>query len=446
MKNFYKILSVASLAFYTSFNVADSQANVVTLKQALVKGYTTNPQLKAAAANLEASNEDGFIAFSGFLPTVTASGSMGIQKSEVGVNEVEDDTKQYSISVEQPLFRGGATLFAMDRAKNQIEASRQRYKSTEQEIMLNVVRAYMNLVRDRGIYKLSILNERALQQQLNSTKVRFDLGDFTITDVAQAKSRLALATADKISAEGQLVSAESDFQSVIGSKATTLSKPANLPKIPATVRQALDISKQNNPELLASKADYKASDQAVNEAYSSLSPTISAVGSLNHQENNIFGTDIDTQSVTANVNFPLYQAGTRYSNIRRAKRRAENAKQLSINSQRVVDADVISAWKNVETTSSAIEANKTAVNSSKIALDGAKEEMNLGVRSILDVLDTERDYFNSQIRLLRAETDYVVSIYSLLAEMGILNAENLGLGIKPYDIEKNQVKYQLIGW
>ena len=187
-------------------------ANAQTLEDALVKAYQGNPTLKSERARLRATDEGVPQALSGWRPTVEVSGSYGFARtnsSSTGRDKIGDVREPLtgSLTIFQNLYRGGRTLAATDQAQNNVKADRARLADTEQTMLLNVVTAYADVVRDQAEVELNRNNERVLQRQLEATGDRFRVGEVTRTDVSLAESRLASARAERIASEGSLADA-----------------------------------------------------------------------------------------------------------------------------------------------------------------------------------------------------------------------------------------------
>src|SRR5262249_25303789 len=138
----------------------------------------------------------------------------------------------YSVTVTQPLFSGFGTVAGTKAAENRVRAGRAQLLDTEQQVLFQGVQAYMAVVTDQSILELRRNNEKVLQAQLQATQDRFQAGEVTKTDVAQAESRLQGAHADVIAAEGDLTAAKSVYRQVIGQEPVQLSMPnapVNLP-------------------------------------------------------------------------------------------------------------------------------------------------------------------------------------------------------------------------
>jgi outer membrane protein len=199
-----------------------AHADTFTLRDALGVAYETNPQLDADRASLRATDENVAQANAGWRPTLNAGGTYGYQElGEAGFAEhTYPITGQVTLS--EPIFRGGRTYAEIGRAKAQVRAGENELQNTEQNVLLNAVTAYMDVVRDEATLKLRQNNVTVLQKQLDATQEQFKVGELTRTDVAQAQARLSGAQSDVITAQGQLNVSRSNFEHYIGRAPETL--------------------------------------------------------------------------------------------------------------------------------------------------------------------------------------------------------------------------------
>jgi hypothetical protein len=185
---------------------SDGGAEAQSLEEALAKAYRDNPTLQARRARLRAVDEGVPQALSGWRPEVQLFGTAGGQRTRQNITPERDTRTLYSLELEirQNLYNGGSTDADVAAAEADVLAERARLGETEQNVLFQTVTAYMNVVRDQAVLDLNEQNERRLRRQLEATQDRFEVGEVTRTDVAQAESRLSRATSDKIRAAGNL--------------------------------------------------------------------------------------------------------------------------------------------------------------------------------------------------------------------------------------------------
>lgn len=435
------LLALAATLFFGAPAFADS------FSDALVATYKNNPQIKAERQRQRATDEDVAQAISGFRPTAEAGYAKGRQRTAFGGSGWSyGDTENKNLTVRQPIFRGGGTLSSYNAAKQRVRAGQNQLLGTEQQVLLDAIAAYMDVVRATSILELSRNNEDVLDKQLGASKERFDVGEVTRTDVAQSEARLSNARTNVISAEGQLISAMAAFERTVGYKPEgTLTQPEKLPELPATLEEALAQARAANPDLLASIHAAKSANYDVWTNKSSLLPQVSLVGSMSRQKGaGVLGTsDFDQDAIGLEVRIPLYQSGAEYSRVREAKSLARQRKFQQFDTQLAVEQSVTRAWEQLETAIATIKTREEQINAADVALEGVRQEQEYGARTVLDVLDAEQELFNAKTNLVQAQRDRVVAAYGLLLTLGKLTPTYLDLPVKQYDPEEH---YDDVKW
>ncbi len=447
-----KTLLLATLAASTLLSGGDALA--LSLNEGLALAYQNNPNLKAAREDLHATNESLSQAYSGWLPSLFASYERSRENEKRGAGAQEQNTPHSrSLTLSQQIFNGGETMAQIGRAQEQINAGRERLKRIEQQTLAATVSTYMEVVRAKEVLKLSTNNEKVLGEQLDAAQQRFKLGEATKTDVAQAESRLARGKSDRIDAEGALISAKAGLLRVLGADMTitdAIATPAQRPILPKTLDEALDIALKFNPTLREAQFSRQVAQKDISITKARILPDVSVVGDVSREEHlsTSTGSSAESESVALRVSVPLYQSGAEYSRVRQAKKTAWSAEEQVQDIRNATIENVTKAWEDVQTSRAIILSRKAAVEAANTALDGVREEREVGSRTTLDVLDAEQESFIAQVNLVSAERDEVIASYNLLSTTGQLTAKSLGLDVALYDpdAELSKVKYKLIGY
>jgi TolC family type I secretion outer membrane protein len=253
-----------------------------TLDQALAKAYNNNPTLLAERARLRAIDEAVPQALSNWRPTVTLTGEAGVTRTDSATTTPHVQTTEPTtadITVTQPLYRGGRTTAEIARAENEVRAARARLSSVEQDVLLSGTRAYVDVSRDQAVVELNIKNEQRVRRQLQATRDRFQVGEVTRTDVSQAEARLARATADRVQAEGNLISSRAIYRNIIGEAPGEL-VPPTLKDLPASETEAEQLAGVANPDVIAAEFDEKAARDDIKVIRGELLPELNVKGTL----------------------------------------------------------------------------------------------------------------------------------------------------------------------
>ncbi len=435
-----------------------TQAWAETLASALSSAYRNNPQLMASQADLRATDEEVAKAKSGWRPrvNVTAGATLGHRYTTPllvpgGKKGVDYDQEQVAITLQQPLFDGFKTEYGVKAAKAQVKAGRQNLLATEQQVLLDAVLAYMNVVRDGEIVRLRRRNVRVLKEQLRAVRDRFNVGDVTRTDVSQAESALAGARAQLAQAQADLENSRAAYEEVVGRKPRGLRFPKRLPRIlPGSLRAALSRAARRNPQVLAAAFGEEAARHAVEVAFGDLLPKLNLQGSLSFSRNKTEGSRA-TRTRDANIGLslqvPLYSGGYNHANVRQARHKAEAAGLQVAVARRAVNKAVVQAWYNLQAARRLISAASAQVKAARLAYQGVLEEYKAGSRTTLDVLNARQALNNARVELVKARAAKVSSAYALLAAMGELTAQRLRLRVALHQPKQHfdLVKDQLVG-
>ena len=409
-------------------------AGAETLYDALAAAYSNNPDLQNARAALRVTDEGVPQALSGWRLTLSVFGDGGKERREAGSIDQDLTPLSIELQVTQPLYRGGRTVASTEQAESQVEASRAILLATEQDVLFAAVTAYMDVVRDRANVQLTTNNEQVIRRQLEATKDRFEVGEVTRTDVAQAEARLARASANRISAEGSLAISVATYERVVGETPQNPEPAPPLPPLPANLADSIDTSVQNNPTLQSARFNEEAAKHGVRVAFGSLLPTVNLVGSVERSDEIAF-EDIDNESESIAVlgTVPLYQSGAVYSQVREAKE-VRNQRRIQIEqARRATVEEATQSWESLTTARSNIAARREEVRANEIALEGVQQEAAVGARTVLDILDAEQELLDARVALIFAERDEYVAGFRLLSAVGGLSADGIGVAVELYD-------------
>ena len=433
-------------------------AEAETLQGALAKAYENNPTLTAARAGQRAADENVPIETSFGLPSVGVSADFQ-ENLMIPGNSFFSPGRQFSTGAQLsvPLYQGGAVRNAVKAAKFRVEAGQANLRATEASIFSQTVGAYMDVIRDQAIVQLNQKNVAVLRTNLQATSDRFEIGDLTRTDVAQSEARLALAEGDLRTAEANLIASREAYIRLVGEAPADLEAPPALPNLPATAEEAVAIALNNNPDIEAANQQVNASKADIGTAKSTRGPKVSATlsGGYNNTLNSIPAGNTTSENVTTStiagvsLTLPIFQGGRASARVRQAQSRSSQAIEQYIEVERGVIAQTRGAYAAWQANERIIAATQQAVGANALSLEGVRAENSVGTRSILDILNAEQEYLNTQVQLVSARRNSYVAAFSLLAAMGKAEARDLGIeGGALYDPEVNyrRVKGQLWDW
>lgn len=419
---------------------------------ALTKAYISNPTLTAIRAELRAVDEQVPQALANWRPQVLlqAQGSRvhttiktfaGGRVAGGGEVDDGDTTLDLQANVQQSLYRGGRTVAETERAESNVLFNRERLRATEQNVLLQAVTSYSDVFRDTNILSLQRENEDILERQLVAAQDRFDVGEITRTDVAQAESRLARANADRQQAEAQLGQSKAVYFQIIGEEPGIIERPFIIGELPLSEAEAIQKAVYTNPNVIGASHNANVAQKDVDIATGFLLPELTLngqyrfnVASFDSTDRAIANTDhVQTFSATLNLAVPLYQQGLRYSQIRGAKHVYGQRRQQVEEQRRLAQQQTESAWEDfVANKQNTIYFTKQ-VDAARIAFEGAEQEALVGSRTVLDVLDTQQEMIDAKINLKNVERNEIVAAYQLKQGIGELTARKLELPVTYYD-------------
>lgn len=417
---------------------------VQTLQDVLRWTYDSNPTIQAARAQLLATQESLPQAQSWWKPTADLSADATyVDSTSDGGDDYDNLEKNIGLDADQPLYRGGRTISEIDSAKNAIMAQRAFMIATEQDVLLQVATAYMNVLRDQSLYDLALNNNEVIARQLGATRTRFEVGDVTRTDVSQAQARLAQTEATRTRAQGDLRGSLAVLQQVSGLPPATLAFPDVKLNMPDSLDETVELAERYNPTVIATEFLHNAAQKDIDLVFGELLPSVGLFGAMDYTIDPSPGT-VDDRTVSAfglQASFPLYEAGSTRSRVRAAKNTAMQRQLEITEARRLARQQAVSNWEDLQAAKSEIVSRLAQVEASRLANEGVRQEAELGTRTILDALDAEQELFAAESALVTAQRDEVVARFALAATLGYLNPDVLGFPelYRDYDVHLREI-------
>jgi len=288
------------------------------------------------------------------------------------------------------------------------------------------------------VLDLNVNNEQVLRRNLDAVRDRFEVGEVTRTDVAQAESRLARATADRIQSEGALATSRAAYERVVGALPGVLEPPPVPGNLPGSRETAVGIAGAENPNVVFADFTERAARGDVDVTVGELLPTLSLDGTLTRaEETQTSGAKAESARITATLSMPLYQSGAVAARVRQFKEVASQRLMEVDAARRTAIEAAARAWDALQTARAGIVSFESQIRAAEIALSGVREESAVGSRTVLDVLDAEQELLTARVNLVRSQRDEVVAAYELNAALGRLTAAALDLPVEVLDVEEH---------
>ena len=414
-----------------------SNAFAVTLLDALNLTYQNNIQLNAERENIKVSEEDIKISEADYKPSVTLSSSKSFEntntlKNQNGGTATKNDVDPFttSLKIEQTILDYGRDL-TLEKNKVSLTLAKAQLIKKEQEVLHDAINAFTNLILSREKLNINSKNLNLLIRQVENDKIRRDRGQITNTDLAQSESSLAGAQAQFAKAKSDLLISKLNYENTIGK----ISNPDELQKnseaivgIPQSLKDAIDLSKQNNPDILIAKLDLEKAKKDLEISESDLKPTASL--SLERSYTDDLSSTIDERQkdiLKATVSWPFYSGGKKLSKINKNNSLSNRKRLLLDDVVKTNETNVASAWSSLESSESFLNSVRVQVKAAGIANEGIAAEYERGSRTTLDVIQSNALLLSAQISLASSEKNYLMAQYSLLKAVGLLNSQYLKL-------------------
>jgi outer membrane protein len=447
----------ASVAVVALISGRSSELAAETLESALVEAYQGNPQLNAQRAQVRATDENVPQALSGYRPKVAVTATLGEERTFITEQQPLPNGKlttslkagqnfatySYGATASQTLYNGLQTANRTRTAESQVMAAREGLRVLEQTILLNAATIYMDVLRDIGNVEIQQSNVTALRQVLEQTNKRFSRGDVTATDVAQAKTQLAAGELALANAQYTLAAAKGQYEAIIGVPPRNLRPATPADRFgPKSLAAAFQIGAAQNPNITAAMYGVDVAYLQVKINEGALYPTLAVQASVLQAQNPaVLVLNQFNVAGIAQLTVPLYQGGGEYSLIRQSKE-SVGQQRLNLDLTRLqVRSNVNQAWAAVEAAIRELQKAKEQVAAAEAAVNGILKEILVGERTTLDLLITQQNLVNARTALIQAQHDRVVSSYGLLAAIGRLSPDVLGLSTQIYD---PQIHYQQV--
>ncbi|MDC0641849.1 TolC family outer membrane protein [Candidatus Pelagibacter sp.] len=427
-----KILILVILGLFSFSN-----AIAVTLYDALNQTYQNNIQLNAERENIKASEEDINISKADYKPTITLSGSKSLENTNKLTNQSGGDATindadpfTTSIKLEQTILDYGRDL-TLEKNITALDLAKAKLIKKEQDILHSAVDAYTNLILAREKQNINRKNLNLLRRQVENDKIRRDRGQITNTDLAQSESSLAGAQAQFTQAKSDLLIAKLTYENIIGKIADPNQLKKNsksIVNIPNSLNEAINLSKQNNPDIKIAKFDLAQSEKDVAISQSDLKPSASL--SLERSYSDDLSSTIDQREkdvLKATVSWPFFTGGKTQSKINKQSNLTTRKRLLLDHAVRTNETNVASAWSSLESSKSFLNSVKVQVRAAQIANEGIAAEYERGSRTTLDVIQSNSLLLSAQLSQVNSERNYLMAQYNLLKAVGLLNSQYLKL-------------------
>lgn len=412
-----------------------------TLADALAGAYNTSGLLEQNRALLRAADEDVASTVAllrpiiGWTTDITRTYTNRSGLNGVGASSGSSGSTDLNagITAEWLLYDFGRTSLSADAAKELVLSTRQSLIAIEQQVLLRAVQAYINVQRDIRFVSLGENNVRVISESLRAAQDRFDVGEVTRTDVAQAEARLSLSRSNLATFRGNLERAIEEYIAVVGKAPGQLEPPLGPPELTRSKEEARQVALRNHPEMLAAQHDVAAAKLNVLVAEAAMRPRVTLNANVGVSERLNGSTSGENANIGLRVGGPIYQGGGLSSAKRRAFAQRDAQLGLLHQTRDRISQNVGNAYAILEATIASSAATAESVRAGRVAFEGVNEEAKLGARTTLDVLNAEQELLDAQADQISAQADVFIASYAVLESVGELTVRDLNLAVQTYD-------------
>jgi len=420
----------------------------IALTADLVEVYrmalSSDPQFQQVAANKRAILEERPQALANLLPQVnlsadisgtsserTGSNAVGFDSSgrSVILSESNSDGRAYNLSLLQPIFHGDR-YFRLKQADNSIKQADAELSAAQIDLALRVSSTYFNVLAAVDNLSFAEAEKRSLSRQLEQAKQRFEVGLTAVTDVQEAQAGYDRAVADEIRAINEIDNAREALREITGEYLQDLDGLTE--SMPMVSPDPADIDSWSN-SAVSSNLDVVAAIHAVDIARDEIKvqqsghlPTVDLTARRAFNKSDTNGpSENSSDSIGLLLNLPLYSGGAVSSRTRATRERLQQQLEILEQIRRQAHRQARESYLGVMSGISQIKALEQAVLSSEVALDATRAGFEVGTRTAVDVVQSERATFQARRDLSRARYDYIVNTLNLKKAAGILTIDDI---------------------
>ena len=452
----YKRFFFFLLILYSSFFLHKvSYANDLQKKLQVI--LQENPHIIEKLKLIESYYYQYHLSFGTFKPSVSVSITGNANHSNnvfhQGSNHDLYSKKSSSLNVAQNILDFGLTDYKIEEAKLKIKQAEFELHKSEQDLLFQAISAYINVIRYHHIQQLSKKNIERLQKSLESVAERQSLGEATLTDVAQAESRLAIGEADLVVVNNNFEKAWAKYKEIFGEEPSKILTPYPLLQAYDNILQQQETlqteMERYNIDLQSMENTIALSQTSVASASSQFLPSLDASANVTRtyssQTQAVRHQDVVQAGITLSI--PLYKQGKLYDTYYAAKKTVDSLHYKKRALRRSLQQKMTEASTHYENTTVRITATKKALKATQLVFQALESEYNAGSKTFLNFLDAEQDVFTASINLVNAEHDAMIAKYSIFHLIGYITPHKLmidSLYQPTINTDYNESKYKFL--
>ena len=442
-----KFLNLNLITFWliTFLSISNVNGSSFTLDLSINEAFKNSLELKSQKYKLEATKHSLQEAYSSkdWSNSISTTYNTSNKQSDGTGAYVNDDSITSTLSISKKIFDGGEGFEKFRIAKDNIKLNELKLLQIEQKLILETIKAYLDVYTNQSVVRLRKKSLTRFRENVTATKLKLEAGTVTPTVLAESEAKLSKSNYELVLAEGNLKKSISKFKSVTNFKSipNNLILPNVKFKIPAKVEEILEISSENNLNILIAKLERDIAIKNIELKQSDNRPNLKVEFFAKDNQSSLNSSTSDYQSYGGNLTFttPLFYNESSKNSIRRLDK-LSMASSIDLSEKyRQVKLNAISSFENYQSAIAKTQASKSEKKSSLLALQGIQKEAEFGVRTVLDVLEAEVDYLNGSTNLITSEADEIYEMFYVRSVMGNLSLEDFG-GNRQIDLKLENEK------
>lgn len=442
LKHFTLVISLACVSASVANPVFAAESKQQSLLDIYHQALSHDPTLASALSANQAAQEIIEQGKALYRPTVNFNAGANASQTDIQYNGAGNNPFKaagranfegynYGVDARQPIFRK-QNLVQMEQSKTQVSQADKQLHLSQQQLILRTTQAYFDVLIAQDKIELLIAQKAATLSQLEQAKANFEVGTSTITDVNEAQARYDLIVAQEIAAVNEHQIAERAVQAITGElpqKLATVKADIKTNTLEQSMDKWLEVAAQNNLNIQILQDTVKFSEQEIERSKAGHLPTLDAVASYSDTYSNGsatgFGSDLKSGTIGLQLQIPLYQGGAASSKVRQAVLNKQKSQDDVEIARRQTELETQRAYLNLSTTIAQVKAYEQALISSQSQVDSTKLGYEVGVRTSVDVLNAQQQFFSAKRDLLQARYNYLVNIIRLKAASGVIAEADL---------------------
>ena len=423
---------------------ADQEYNLLEVYNLALQN---DAQLAAAQFAMKASQEVVPQSRASLLPSIGLTGNTQYNRNAAKTNgpDFDDNYNSYGwgATLNQELFNMNR-WYNYNQAKAQSSKAEADFANEQQQLILRVSEAYFNVLRAEDTTTTAKAQEKAVQQQLDQARERFNVGLIAETDVLEAQAAYDNARVARIQSDNQVSVAYENLRTIVNHDVIAISRlektmPVAAP-MPANGEEWVQTAIQSNLALQAAREGLNASEEGVRASKANHAPTVSAFASYNHtnsssttakgqiviDDNNFIRSGEGSQAaVGVRFDLPIFSGGATTSAVRQASYQLDQAQQTFDGQIRQISSSTRNLFRTVNSDMERVQARCQGITSSESALRATQSGYEVGTRNITDVLDAQQKLYSAAGDYLNARYDFIVNTLQLKQAAGTLSPQDL---------------------